>query len=136
MKLTRGAIALYVGLVFASGAVLGAFVNRAFIESNVSANTPRNPAEFRKRYMTEMRSRLKLTDQQAVELEAVLEETRAQFNMTRASIEPEMQRIRQEQQDRIVAILKPEQLPEWEQVRRERDERIRRRLEQLPPSRR
>ncbi len=127
MKLTRWAIAMYVGLVFSSGAVLGAFVHRAFTASAVSANTPRNPEEFRKRFQAEMRARLKLTDDQAVKLEKIMEETRAQFHKTRSVIEPEMQRIRQAQQERIHAILDAEQDIEWDQVRRERDERIRQR---------
>ena len=127
MKLNRWAIALYVGLVFGSGAVLGAFVHRAITTSEVSANTPRNPEEFRKRFQVEMRTRLKLTDDQAAKLEKIMEETRARFRETRSTIEPEMQRIRQEQQERIHAILDAEQDIEWDQIRRERDEHIRQR---------
>ena len=132
MKLTRWAIALYVGLVFASGGVLGAFVHRAFTASHVSASTQRNPEEFRKRFQAEMRQRLKLTDDQATKLETIMEETRARFRATRATIEPDMLRIRQEQQDRIHAILDAEQDVEWDQIRRERDERIKQNGGRIP----
>ena len=38
MKLSRATIALYVGLVFVSGAVLGFFGNRLYTASTVSAS--------------------------------------------------------------------------------------------------
>ncbi len=125
MKLTRGTIALYVALVFGSGVVLGAFVHRAYTASNVSANTPSNPEEYRKQFRAEMRTRLKLTDDQAAKLDAILDETREQFRKTRETIDPEMARIRQDQQDRIHAILNEEQDIEYDEMHRERDERIR-----------
>ena len=125
MKLTRWTIALYMVLVFASGGVLGAFVHRALSASEVSANTPSNPEEYRKRFRAEMRTRLKLTDDQAVKLDKILDETREQFEKTRQTIAPEMARIRQDQQNRIHAILSEEQDVEWDQLHRERDERIR-----------
>ena len=54
MKIPRGAVAMYVGLVFASGAVLGAFGQRLYTASSVSAKTTRNPEEFRKRVLATM----------------------------------------------------------------------------------
>lgn len=134
MKLNRWTIAFYVGLVFASGAVLGAFVHRAIMASDVSASTQSDPEEFRKRFQAELRHRLKLTDPQAEKLNRILEETREQFHQTRATIEPEMQSIRQTQADRIHAILNAEQNAEWDLMVRERDERVRqRRRDYWPP---
>ena len=77
MKLSRAAIALYVSLVFASGAVLGVFGHRLYTVSSVSAKAVRNPEEFRKRTMAEMQTRLKLTDDQVLKLNAIMDETRA-----------------------------------------------------------
>ncbi len=133
MKFTRWTIALYMGVVFLSGAVLGGLGYRLYSESSVSANAQRNPEEFRRRYMDEMRSRLKLSDDQASKLSAILDETRMRFRATRDTIEPEMQRIREEQQEKVHTILRPEQIPEYEKMRKERDEEIRRRG--LPPPR-
>ena len=53
MKLSRWTIALYVGLVFTSGIVVGAFSHRFIDVSAVSANAGRNPEEFRKRFHAE-----------------------------------------------------------------------------------
>ena len=86
MKLSRWTIALYVGLVFASGVVVGAFGHRFIDVSAVSANARRNPEEFRKRFNEEMKSRLNLTTDQMTKLSAVLDSTRVEFRTTRDSI--------------------------------------------------
>ena len=73
MKLTRWTVALYMALVFACGGVVGAFAHRLYTVSGVSANvSQRNPEEFRKRYMADMKSRLQLSDEQADKLGAIL----------------------------------------------------------------
>ena len=72
MKLTRWTVALYMALVFACGGVVGGFAHRLYTVSGVSANAfQRNPEEFRKRYMADMKARLQLTDDQAAKLGAV-----------------------------------------------------------------
>jgi hypothetical protein len=133
MKFTRLSVSLYVGLVFASGAVLGAFAHRAYTASSVSAAAPTNPEEFRKRFLAEMKSRVKLSDEQLTKLVVVLDETRSQFRKTRESIEPEMLRIREEQHQWILSLLKPEQAAEYEKMRKEREERQRQQGNPLPP---
>jgi Spy/CpxP family protein refolding chaperone len=127
MTFSRWKIALYVGLVFVSGAVLGAFSHRLYTVSGVSANSPRNPEEFRKRYMEEMKSRLKLTADQVTQLSAILDETRARVHSTRESIEPEIRKIRDEQQEKIHQILAADQRPEYDKMRQEREAEIKRR---------
>jgi hypothetical protein len=120
MKLSRWTIALYVGLVFASGVVVGAFGHRFIDVSAVSANARRNPEEFRKRFTAEMKTRLNLTGDQMSKLSAVLDSTRVEFRTTRDSIEPELAKIRDEQHQRILAILDPAQRVEYEKMRQER----------------
>jgi Spy/CpxP family protein refolding chaperone len=127
MTLSRWKIALYVGLVFVSGALLGAFSHRLYTVSGVSANAPRNPEEFRRRYMEEMKSRLKLTADQVTQLSAILDETRSRVRSTRESIEPEIRKIRDEQQEKIHQILSADQRPEYDQMRLEREAEIKRR---------
>src|SRR5579863_280410 len=126
MTLSRWKIALYVGLVFVSGAVLGAFSHRLYTVSGVSANAPRNPEEFRKRYMEEMKSRLKLTADQVTKLSVILDETRARVRSTRESIEPEIRKIRDEQQEKVHQILSADQRPEYDKMRQEREAEIQR----------
>src|SRR5438128_1650469 len=115
MKLSRWTVALYMALVFLCGGVVGAFTYRLYTVSGVSANgAPRNPEEFRKRYLADMKARLSLSDEQAAKLGAIMDETRKRFRATRDSIEPEMQKIRDDQRQRISEMLSPSQLAEWQ----------------------
>lgn len=131
MRLSRATVALYVALIFISGIVLGSFGYRLYTVSEVSANAPRNPEEFRKRFLSEMNSRLHLTADQEKQLIEVLDDTRARFRATRDSIEPELTRLREEQHRKILGILSEDQQAEYERMRKERDEQIRK--GQVPP---
>jgi Spy/CpxP family protein refolding chaperone len=132
MTFSRWKIAMYVGLVFVSGALLGAFSHRLYTVSGVSANAPRNPEEFRRRYMEEMKTRLKLTPDQVTQLSAILDETRSRVRSTRESIEPEIRKIREEQQEKVHHILSADQRPEYDQMRKEREAEIQRRGPRQP----
>jgi hypothetical protein len=124
MKLTRWSVALYMALVFACGGVVGAFAHRLYTVSGVSANAAqRNPEEFRKRFMADMKSRLQLSDDQAEKLSAVMEDTRVQFRDVRKKFEPEMQKIREDQRQRISELLSPSQQAEWQKIVEERQRR-------------
>jgi len=145
VKLNRGLVAIYVIAIFASGVVMGMYGHRFYEVSSVSANAARNPEEFRRQYMAEMKSRLKLSPEQATQLSKILDETRAQFRATRESIEPQLQatrdtiepqlqHLRESQQERVHAILSPEQQAEYDKIRAERAERLKRQGK-LPPTR-
>lgn len=132
MKLSRWTVALYVGLVFASGIVVGVYGHRFTDIVGVSAKAP-NPDEFRKRFNAEMKTRLQLTAEQGTRLDAILEQTREEFRATRDGLEPALQTIRDEQHQRILEILEPGQRAEYEKMRQEREARIRQRKESAPP---
>jgi hypothetical protein len=124
MKITRWTVAFYMALVFLCGGVVGAFSHRLYTVSAVSANVgQRNPEEYRKKYMADMKDRLKLTDDQAAKLGTIMDETRMRFRATRDSIEPEMQKIRDDQRQRISEMLSPVQLDEWQKIVTERRRR-------------
>jgi len=124
MKWTRWTVALYMALVFACGGVVGAFAHRLYTVSGVSANvSQRNPEEFRKRYMADMKARLQLTDDQAAKLGAIMDDTRAQFRDVRKKFEPEMQKIREDQRQKISELLSPTQQAEWQKIMEERQRR-------------
>ncbi|HWZ34034.1 MAG TPA: hypothetical protein VNX18_22000 [Bryobacteraceae bacterium] len=123
MKLSRAAIALYVGLVFASGLVLGAFGQRLYTASVVVPRQRPNPEEFRKRIVAEYQSRLKLSPDQVGKLNQILDDTRARMEETRKSMRPAYQKIHEEQVAKIREILAPEQLSEYDKMRKEREER-------------
>jgi len=121
MKLTRWSAALYMGLVFACGGVVGAFAHRLYTVSTVSANgTLRNPEEVRKRQLADLKARLNLDDEQTSKVDAILEDTRTRYRAARATIEPEIRKIREDQQQRISELLSPDQLAEWQKIQQER----------------
>ena len=124
MKLTRWTVALYMALVFACGGVVGAFAHRLYTVSGVSANVgQRNPEEFRKRFMADMKTRLQLTDDQAAKLSVLMDETRSRFRDAREKFEPEMQKIREDQRQKISELLSPTQQAEWQKIMDERQRR-------------
>jgi hypothetical protein len=111
-------------LVFACGGIVGAFAHRLYTVSGVSANAAqRNPEEFRKRYMADMKARLQLTDDQAAKLSLLMDDTRARFREAREKFEPEMQKIREDQRQRISELLSPSQQAEWQEIMEERQRR-------------
>jgi hypothetical protein len=125
MRLSRWAIAMYVGLVFLSGAVLGAFSHRLYTVSSVSAKSKNlTPDEFRKGLVASMQTRLNLSPDQVMKLNLILDETRAQIREVHEKTQPEIHQIRQAQTDRIRAMLTPDQRQEYEQMRQERDRKL------------
>lgn len=129
MKLSRAAVAFYVGLIFLSGLVLGAFSYRLYTASSVGA-TSAHPDEWRKHYMSEMQSRLKLAPEQVGQLSTILDETRASFQEVRERMRPEMDAIRDSQAARIRVMLNDVQREEYERMRRERDENMKKKAGQ------
>ena len=121
MKPTRWTVAFYMALVFVCGGVAGAFAHRLYTVSGVSANArQRNPEEFRKRLMADLKSRLQLNDEQAGKLGAILDETLMRVRATRETIEPELRKIREDQRQRISELLSPSQQAEWQKINEER----------------
>jgi hypothetical protein len=123
VKLSRAAIALYVGLVFASGVVLGAFGQRLYTASVVAPKQRPNPEEFRKRVMAEYESRLKLNSEQVVKLNTIFDETRTRMEETRKSMHPAYQKIHEDQVQKIREILNADQQLEYDKMRKEREQK-------------
>src|ERR1700730_5677728 len=121
MKFTRWTVALYMGLVFACGAVVGGFAYRLYTVSDVSANAGRrDPEEYRKKFMAELKNRLNLSDDQATKVGVIMDQTRQQFRAARATIEPEIQKIREEQRQKINEIISADQQPEFQKMMEQR----------------
>jgi hypothetical protein len=123
MKLSRAAIAFYIGLVFACGGVLGVFGDRLYSASSVSAKREKNSEEFRKRVIADYRSRLHLSDDQVTRLNAIMDETRARVEETRQKLHPTYQKIRAEQNEKIRQLLSSDQQAEFDKMHKEREER-------------
>ena len=134
MKTTRWTVALYMALVFVCGGVVGAFAYRLYTVSGVSANVgPRNPEEFRKRFMADLKSRLQLNDDQAGKLGAILDETRKRVRAARMTIEPDLQKIRDDQKQRISELLSSSQQVEWQKILDERQRKRESKKNRPPP---
>jgi hypothetical protein len=126
MNFSRKSIALYVGLVFVSGAVLGVFGDRLYTVSTVTKakNAKPSPEEFRRGYLGFMQKRLGLNEMQVTHLGLILDETRARMNEVHERTIPEQQEIQKSQSEKIRALLTPAQQAEYDVVVKERRERI------------
>jgi Spy/CpxP family protein refolding chaperone len=118
MTRTRLSVVVYLLLVFSSGAAVGALGHWYFRREAPPPPRP-SPEEFRRRFMEEMRTRLKLTDEQARQIETILDETRERWRA-------HMHALQEEQTSRINALLNDEQRAEYKKMRREHEERRKR----------
>ena len=124
MKSSSVKVAIYLLLVFASGIAVGAFSQHLYTARSVSARTsrPRNPEEYRKRYLGEMQMRLKLDTEQSAKLNSILDQTRNRFDEIRERSKPEMDAIQKDQIEQINRILDHDQRAEYEKLRKEREQ--------------
>ncbi|HLI85470.1 MAG TPA: hypothetical protein VKV17_16260 [Bryobacteraceae bacterium] len=133
MPKSRFTAALYLSLVFLSGALVGGLSYRLYAVSSVNAvnGNPRpprlNPEEARRHYMDEIRTKVKLDDQQVSQVNQILDETRAQYDQIRQKMNAEGRAIYQLQGEKIAAILRDDQKPLFAAFRAER-ERVRQQL--------
>ena len=126
MNFSRKSIALYVGLVFVSGGVLGVFGDRLYTVTTVASkgkNAKLSPEEYRPRYIGFMQKRLNLTEKQVIQLGLIFDETRVRMNEVHERTVPEQQEIQKAQTEKIRALLTPAQQAEYEVVLKERRER-------------
>jgi hypothetical protein len=124
MPKSRLSVVLYLMLVFSSGVLVGVVSQRFYADKTVVA-APR-PEDFRKKYVNEVRTRVKLDDQQVAQLQQILDETRQKYHDLREQEKPQAQKIHDDQVARITAMLRPDQVPLYQQFRAERN---RKRLE-------
>jgi hypothetical protein len=126
MKRSNLSVAIYLLVVFLSGAVVGGFAHRLYMVKNVQAGPGRpRPEEFRQRYLGEMKSRLQMDDTQTARLNEILDRTATRFKSLRESHKPAYAQIHEEQVREINAILNDSQKAEYEKFRQEREKRRR-----------
>ena len=126
MNFSRKNIALYVGLVFLSGGVLGVFGDRLYTVTTVTKakNAKLSPEEYRRGYMGFMQKRLGLNDSQVTKLGLIFDETRARMNEVHERTIPEQQEIQKAQTEKIRQLLTPAQQSDYEAMLKERRERM------------
>jgi Spy/CpxP family protein refolding chaperone len=111
-------------LVFLSGVLVGGFAYRLYNVSAIAApNNARrpDPEEARRRIVADMRGDLKLDSQQVDKLQQIFDQTRDQFHQIHDSMNAEGQAVHASQIEKVKAILRPDQLPLYEQWRAERE---------------
>jgi|SwirhisoilCB2_FD_contig_41_14851820_length_2178_multi_6_in_0_out_0_2 hypothetical protein len=127
MKRSTSSAALWLLVVFLSGTAVGAVGYRLYTIKKVSADvTPPpirrlSPQEFRKNYIEELRSKLKLDDGQVQKLGAILDETKISFDAERKRSQAAMKQIHDGQVASVRSILTDTQKPEYDKVHAERE---------------
>jgi hypothetical protein len=120
MKRNQWTAGLLAILLFCSGVAVGALGQRYYSDAVVSA---KSSDDFRHRYVSEMQSTLKLSPAQVAQLETILDETKAKYKAVRDSYHPEMVSIRNEQIERVKSILTAAQVPAYDRLVAEREQR-------------
>ena len=126
MKRFQLPIGLYLALVFLSGVLIGAFGLRLYMVRTVNASVVRkepNAEEFRRQYLNEMQRKVGLDAAQVSRVNAVLDDTKARFKEIHKQIEPQVKALKQEQVEKVRALLTPAQQPKYDQWRAERERR-------------
>ncbi len=108
-------------VVFACGAAAGGFAMSLYLAKSVTAARPNVPQQWRERYVSDLRDRLHLNDEQIQKLNIILDSTKQKYDEVRARYKPEMDGIHNEQVSSIHAMLQPEQSAEYDKFRAERD---------------
>lgn len=130
MKLFRPWVVIYLSLVFLSGAVVGALAYRYYtVRSAPPEGRWRSPEEMRRGYVEELRTRLKLREDQTRQLTEILDATDDRYRELRKKWGPEVKAVYDSQTERIRAMLDPAQRAEYEKMRQEREQRMRRERE-------
>jgi len=111
----------FAAILFLGGAAVGALGHRYYAATTVTASSD----VARHRYIQEMQDRLKLTPAQLTQLESILHETKAKTRAVRDSYQPQMLKIKQDHIERVKSILTPEQIPAYEKLVAEREQRSR-----------
>lgn len=122
MTRNRWTAIFFAVLLFGCGVVCGVLVQRYLSAAVVNARTAE---DFRHRYVSEMKSKLKLTQDQINRLEVILDETKAQYKAVRDESRPAMLKIKEEQIRRVQSILTPQQVPVYQGLVAERERKYR-----------
>ncbi len=139
MPKSKLSAALSVFLVFFSGAVLGAFTYRLYslptapLAKGVDAAPKKlSPEEWRKKYVADFASAVKLDETQIADLNKILDHTREEFDQLNNKVKhdrealdqkwrPDRETIQARQVDSVNLILRPDQRPLYEAFRAERE---------------
>ena len=135
----------YLFLVFAGGIAVGALGYRLYtVQAVLSVSPggsrkagPPDPEEARRRQVAEMKDRVKLDARQLALYNQILDKTREDFHSLHDRMNAEGRAIHDRQVAEVKAMLRPDQLPIYEQMLAEHEAARKRRQQQehgaLPP---
>lgn len=122
MKRSGAIAAAYLLLTFATGIAVGGFGFWLYETRSVKADVRKATAdEYRKKYLHEMQSRLKLSTDQSQKLVSILDTTRNTFRELNEKHRPEYEAVHQHQREQVRALLDDGQRAEYEKMLQERD---------------
>ena len=125
---TRKRAALWLAAVFVAGVALGIAGTR-FVADGHRGRLRISPHEYRMQLLAKLTHDLGLDEQQQEEVEVILDEIGDRFRAVREAIEPELEAIRAERAERIMALLNRAQRTTYQTILEER----RRRREAVAP---
>ena len=122
---TRLKIWLVVLGVFALGCLTGASLDSAYRLRGVGSEgrEGRDGRRNKEHVFEQMKRDLSLSEQQATEIRAILDQTRNEYRALRAEVRPRYDALRQNSRTRIRALLTPEQQKRFDEKIAERDAR-------------
>lgn len=120
MTRSKLSIAVYISLVFLSGALVGGLGHQFYTAQTVGAKAPEDP---RKQYLNEVSTRLKLRGDQVKRLNVILDETHSSFRELRKKWAPEVKAIEDARLAKMKEMLDGAQWVEFEKMRQERNRR-------------
>ena len=134
MNQTRSVAIVYLALVFTSGVAVGGISMWLYSSRSVSAGVISRPSpeEYRRRYVDEMNSRLKLRADQLARLNTILDQARDLYKQVYDKHKPEYKAIQEHQVDQITAMLDESQRVEYAKIRAEREARARSKQLKMP----
>ncbi len=122
---SRISAAVYLVVVFLSGAMVGGLSYRLYSVNSVSAvagGVPKaSPEEFRRRYIEAIRAKVHLDDHQVDQVNQIMDDARAQFDDVRAKSRAAMQGIESHRVEKMNAILRDDQKSAYAEFRAERE---------------
>lgn len=95
-------------LIFSLGAATGVLAHRLYVANAVNASE-----DWRVRWVNEMHSRLKLTNDQVDKLNDILDDTRVKVRAVKDQYKPQMLKIKADQLAEIQSILTPKQAADY-----------------------
>jgi uncharacterized protein YneF (UPF0154 family) len=121
MRRPTVSVAVYLCLVFLSGLLVGGFGVSVYMKKSDASKPTLEQRQLR--YLTEMRTRLKLSDDQARQYKSILENTGQQLHALHDKIRPEEHAVMERQAESVNAILNEAQRAEYQKMREEREKR-------------